>query len=57
MAEVALDTSTGTPAELRRSKVELARFYMARVLPETSALARQITAGKATVMRLEAELL
>ena len=47
----------GTPEPLRRSKVELARFYMARVLPETSALARQITAGKATVMRLEAELL
>jgi alkylation response protein AidB-like acyl-CoA dehydrogenase len=57
MAEVALDTSSGTPEALRRSKLELARFYMARVLPETSALARQITAGKATVMRLEAELL
>ena len=34
------------------AKLATARFYAARMLPETSALARQVTAGKATLMEL-----
>jgi hypothetical protein len=38
-----------------RAKLATARFYAARMLPETSALARQVTAGKATLMELPAD--
>jgi butyryl-CoA dehydrogenase len=38
-----------------RTKLATARFYAARMLPETSSLARQATAGKATLMELPAD--
>jgi alkylation response protein AidB-like acyl-CoA dehydrogenase len=51
MARAALDRDD----EFGRAKLATARFYAARMLPETSALARQVTAGKATLMELPAE--
>ena len=52
MARAALDRDD----EFGAAKLATARFYAARVLPETSGLARQVTAGKATVMELPAHL-
>ncbi len=50
MAAAALDPqATCTPA-FREAKLASGRFYIARVLPEAGALAREITAGKASVM-------
>jgi alkylation response protein AidB-like acyl-CoA dehydrogenase len=51
MARAALDRND----EFGAAKLATARFYAARMLPETSALARQITAGKATLMELPAD--
>ncbi len=53
MAEAALDPAV--PEAQRERKLALGRFYMQRVLPETAALARQITAGKRSLMALDAE--
>jgi hypothetical protein len=39
---------------VRSAKLATARFHAARMLPETSALARQVTAGKATLTELPA---
>jgi butyryl-CoA dehydrogenase len=36
------------------TKLQTARFYAARVLPETAGLLRQVTAGKATLMAPDA---
>jgi alkylation response protein AidB-like acyl-CoA dehydrogenase len=46
-------TGAATP-EFRAAKLATGRFFMARVLPETSALERKVTAGKRTLMELEA---
>ena len=48
MARAALERDD----EFGAAKLATARFYAARMLPETSALARQVTAGKATLMEL-----
>jgi alkylation response protein AidB-like acyl-CoA dehydrogenase len=53
MAEAAL--GDGVPEARRETKLAVGRFYMQRVLPETAALAREITAGKRTLMALPAE--
>ncbi len=52
MARAALDRDD----EFGAAKLATARFYAARMLPETSALARQVTAGKATLMELPEHL-
>ena len=39
----------------QQSKLATARFYMARVLPETETLATNIMAGSKTLMALDAE--
>jgi butyryl-CoA dehydrogenase len=36
------------------AKLQTARFYAARILPETAGLVRQVTAGKATLMAPDA---
>src|SRR5579863_95938 len=55
MAELSLGKSEGADALFYKGKLATARFFMARLLPETSALAAQISAGASTVMALEAE--
>ena len=42
--------------ERRQAKVEVARFYYAKLLPKTAGLARSIAAGGAPVMALPEEL-
>lgn len=39
-----------------KSKLATARFYFARLLPETAMLIRQARAGSASLMALDAEL-
>jgi 3-(methylsulfanyl)propanoyl-CoA dehydrogenase len=41
---------------LRRRKVSLARFFAARLLPQTSALDTAIRAGASDIMALDADL-
>jgi len=58
MALLALDkagsTSDGDP--FYRAKLATARFYFARLLPETAGLLRSARAGAASLMTLEADL-
>ncbi len=55
MAEVALAKAGDGDAAFYQSKLATARFYMARVLPETATLATNIMAGSKTLMALDAE--
>ena len=55
MAEIALGKSAGEDAAFYGGKLATARFFMTRLLPESSALAAQIGAGAKTLMALEAE--
>ncbi len=57
MAEVALPKAEGAgdDAAFYRGKVATARFFMAKLLPESTALFAQIGAGAKPVMALEAE--
>ena len=52
MAETALASKTDT---FCATKLDTARFYMARVLPETGSLLASLSAGSATVMALSEE--
>ena len=55
MAKIALDQQdTGDP--FYRAKLTTARFYFARLLPETAMLIRQARAGTDNLMSLEADL-
>ncbi len=45
----------GEDPEFYRNKLVTARFFMERMLPETSSLLSKVTAGSATLMELEAE--
>ncbi len=55
MAEIALEKKTGHEAAFYEAKLAAARFFMARLLPETNSLFTMLTAGKSTLMALPAE--
>jgi alkylation response protein AidB-like acyl-CoA dehydrogenase len=55
IAEVALGKLNGDEALFYKGKLAAARFYMARLLPETNALFANIAAGAKPLMELEAE--
>ena len=55
MAELSLGKTEGEDAAFYKGKLATARFFMTRLLPESSALAAQIGAGAKTLMALEAE--
>lgn len=57
MAEIALGKAQGEgpDATFHKGKLATARFFMARLLPESTALFAQIGAGAKTLMALEAE--
>ncbi|MGC2855555.1 acyl-CoA dehydrogenase C-terminal domain-containing protein [Novispirillum sp. DQ9] len=50
MARIALDKPDGEEAAFYRAKVDTARFYMTRVLPQTGGLFSALMAGKAPLM-------
>jgi hypothetical protein len=47
--------AAGNDNAFYEAKLATARFYMARVLPQTTSLSHQIKAGASTVMALPAE--
>jgi hypothetical protein len=55
IAETGLGKLGGDEAMFYQGKVATARFYMARVLPETNALFANIAAGAKPLMELPAE--
>jgi len=55
MAKVALD-KVDTGDDFYKAKLAVARFYFAKLMPETAARIRSARAGAATLMDLEAEL-
>lgn len=56
MAKAALAAqSAGGPAALAKTKLLLGRFFMARLMPETSTYLARITSGAETVMALPPE--
>jgi alkylation response protein AidB-like acyl-CoA dehydrogenase len=55
MAELALGKTEGEDAAFYRGKLATSRFFMAKLLPESTALFAQIGAGAKPVMALEAE--
>jgi hypothetical protein len=55
MAEIALEKKGGDEAAFYEAKIANARFFTARVLPETNSLFTMLTAGKSTLMALPAE--
>ena len=54
MARETLDAGTDEAA-FYEAKLITARFYMERVLPETSSLLSKLAAGKESLMALDAE--
>ncbi len=55
IAEIAMTKREGEEGRFYRGKLATARFYIARLLPETNALFANITAGAKTLMDLEVE--
>jgi alkylation response protein AidB-like acyl-CoA dehydrogenase len=55
MAELALAKTAGEDAAFYKAKLATARFFMAKLLPESTALFAQIGAGAKPLMALEAE--
>ncbi len=53
MARVGLDKLEGDQGAFYRSKLATARFYMTRLLPQSSGLFAALMAGKASIMELE----
>jgi alkylation response protein AidB-like acyl-CoA dehydrogenase len=53
MARVALDNREGEKADFYRSKLATARFFMTRLLPQSSGHFSALMAGKAAIMELE----
>ena len=53
MARVALDKQEGERAAFYKAKLATARFYMTRLLPQSSGHFAAIMAGKAPIMELE----
>jgi alkylation response protein AidB-like acyl-CoA dehydrogenase len=56
MAKIALEKQDGGD-KFYQSKLGTARFYFARLLPETAMLIRQARSGSANLMALDAELI
>ena len=55
MAKVALDAkAAGTATEFHDNKLLVGRFFIARVVPDTSALLAKLSAGADTIMALDA---
>jgi len=55
MVAVALPKQSGDEAAFYQSKIAAARFFMARLLPETNLLFTTATTGKSSLMALPAE--
>src|SRR5215469_11114954 len=55
MAELAMGKTEGEDAAFYRGKLATARFFMTKLLPESTALFAQIGAGAKPLMALEAE--
>ncbi len=55
MARVALDKSSGSDAARFKAKVTTGRFFMERMLPETSLRLARVQTGAATIMELPAD--
>jgi alkylation response protein AidB-like acyl-CoA dehydrogenase len=55
MVEIALAKASGEETAFYNAKLASARFFMARILPETNSLFTVLTSGKATLMALPAE--
>lgn len=55
MVKTARDNANGEDRRFYDAKVKTARFYMQRLLPETSSLFIKIMAGKRSLMELEPE--
>ncbi|MBV8471938.1 MAG: acyl-CoA dehydrogenase C-terminal domain-containing protein, partial [Hyphomicrobiales bacterium] len=55
MAKISLAKSAGDEAWFYKGKLATARFFMSRLLPETSSLLTIISAGAKPIMELEAE--
>ena len=55
MAEIALAKKDGDEAEFYDAKLKCARFYVAKLLPETNSLFTSLTSGSETIMALRAE--
>ncbi len=55
MAKISLAKVAGEEAWFYKGKLATARFFMSRLLPETSSLLTIISAGAKPVMELEAE--
>ncbi len=55
MAQIAIERESGGD-DFYRGKLALARFYFARLLPETAMLIRQARSGAVSVMAMEASL-
>jgi len=55
MAEIALAKKGGDEAAFYEAKLAAARFFMARILPETNSLFTVLTSGKSTLMAMPAE--
>jgi acyl-CoA dehydrogenase len=55
MVKVALSKQSGDASGFYRAKLTTARFYFARLFPETLALVAAIKSGSKTVMELPAE--
>jgi hypothetical protein len=54
-AKVSLPKASGEEAWFYKGKLAAARFFMSRILPQTSSLLTVISAGAKPVMALEAE--
>jgi hypothetical protein len=55
MAKIALEKSSGCD-DFYQAKLGVARFYFARLLPETAMLIRQARSGAGTLMAMDADL-
>ncbi|MGH6893313.1 MAG: acyl-CoA dehydrogenase C-terminal domain-containing protein [Dongiaceae bacterium] len=55
MAEIALEKKSGEHASFCEAKLACARFFMAKLLPETNTLFTTLTSGSQTLMTLPAD--
>ena len=55
MAKIALDKE-GSGDDFYKAKLAVARFYFARLLPETATLIRQARSGSANLMAMDEHL-
>ncbi|MEJ2692139.1 MAG: acyl-CoA dehydrogenase C-terminal domain-containing protein, partial [Candidatus Thiodiazotropha sp.] len=53
MAEIALENVDGVDRRFYQAKIDTARFYMQRLLPQSSGLFSAIMAGSGTIMAFD----